>query len=421
MLKRINCFKKKPLAFTASITLIDQFLVTGCNFFTTLVVARNLSIDDFGSFSLLWTIVLLANTFQYSIVVSPMFTLGPAEPAKNKNSFYLSYFLMGLILISLLVPFIIFALKIFPVFNSINLKNINILVFCIVIITYQVHEYARAYFFSESKPIYSLIADLILIVSRFSILAIFKHLNYLGLGSIYLAIGLSFAIGFIGSFSNLNIKLNFDLQKFKYHILRNINFAKWIVLTNILQWLSGNFFIFITASYLSISSVGAISVIKSVIGPTLILFTAFDNVVTPMASQKLNQGNKLIMLGFMKRCTIAGVIPTLLVISFLAIFSNYIIGTMFGDEYIEYSYLMIWFAFAHLILFLMRPITIILNTLLMTKTMASATMVATTFSIISSLVLIKNFGLLGTMIVMTSTQLVKLVYLIGSNKKLIFS
>ena len=57
-------------------TIVDQILVSACNFVTGIILVRGLGLAAFGKFTIAYVILLLANSVQLSFISSPMITLG---------------------------------------------------------------------------------------------------------------------------------------------------------------------------------------------------------------------------------------------------------------------------------------------------------------------------------------------------------
>ena len=68
--------------------LADQSLVSGANFFPTIVLARYLGIEEFGRFTLVWMAVLFANSLQHAMVNMPMMSIGPKQAAADAPRYY---------------------------------------------------------------------------------------------------------------------------------------------------------------------------------------------------------------------------------------------------------------------------------------------------------------------------------------------
>ncbi len=66
----------------------DQALVSGANFLTAALLIRRLGADEFGVFALAWTLLLLANSVQNALVLSPMLTLSPKLAAQGAAPYF---------------------------------------------------------------------------------------------------------------------------------------------------------------------------------------------------------------------------------------------------------------------------------------------------------------------------------------------
>ncbi|HYG98198.1 MAG TPA: hypothetical protein VD837_03640, partial [Terriglobales bacterium] len=68
--------------------LVDQAIVSGCNFLTNLLVVRHLGIEQYGSFVTFNALLLYIWTWQLALFISPMMTLAPQiEDANERESF----------------------------------------------------------------------------------------------------------------------------------------------------------------------------------------------------------------------------------------------------------------------------------------------------------------------------------------------
>ena len=70
------------------IILINQIIVSGSNFLTSILILRFLGIENFGVYSFLWLFLLFFNSIQLAYIISPLLTNAPKQKAKNLNFFY---------------------------------------------------------------------------------------------------------------------------------------------------------------------------------------------------------------------------------------------------------------------------------------------------------------------------------------------
>lgn len=72
--------------------LLDQAMVSGIGFLTTIVLARLLGIEESGVFALAWIVVLFVLGVQFALLVSPMNSIGPKRPTDhNRRDFAAHY------------------------------------------------------------------------------------------------------------------------------------------------------------------------------------------------------------------------------------------------------------------------------------------------------------------------------------------
>ena len=106
--KILNYFTKKPEYY---FTLIDQIIISLCNFLVTIIILRLLGIEIFGQFSFLWLFLLLTNTVQLSYIISPMLTNAPKQSDDYLKFFYGGIFFQQIIFSLSTFLIIYFGLK----------------------------------------------------------------------------------------------------------------------------------------------------------------------------------------------------------------------------------------------------------------------------------------------------------------------
>ena len=74
-------------------SILDQALVSGANFVLSVLYARWLSADQYGSFAILLAVLLVAAGFHNALVLEPMSVLGP-KSSQDRNGGYLSSLLV---------------------------------------------------------------------------------------------------------------------------------------------------------------------------------------------------------------------------------------------------------------------------------------------------------------------------------------
>jgi len=68
--------------------VVDQGVVSLGNFATNLAIIRNLAPGDFGIYAALWSMMLLLNTLQSSLVVHPMLVIAAGSPGERARKYF---------------------------------------------------------------------------------------------------------------------------------------------------------------------------------------------------------------------------------------------------------------------------------------------------------------------------------------------
>ena len=92
-------------------SLLDQGVVSGCNFLLGVLLARLLGLNDFGVFTLCWSVLLLTAGIQNALVIYPMLTLGPKLIGRAAREYYIASFYHQMAFAILSVSIIILGAK----------------------------------------------------------------------------------------------------------------------------------------------------------------------------------------------------------------------------------------------------------------------------------------------------------------------
>ena len=68
--------------------LADQAVVSSANFLTGILVARFAGIEEYGVYVLAWVVLEIVQSFQDSLVILPMMSIGPKHADAEKPAFF---------------------------------------------------------------------------------------------------------------------------------------------------------------------------------------------------------------------------------------------------------------------------------------------------------------------------------------------
>lgn len=400
MLSKIK--NKKSLIF------LDQILVSGSNFILGIILARFLGVEGYGQFALLWLIVLFFSSLQLAYIISPMLTLG-----SKKSSFVLDRYLSTMIYLQLLFTAILmislyFFFEIAVLFDEKwDIGDLKIyIIFTTLFFLFQ--DFLRRYFIIKAQYYKLILIDSIAYLGQILIITYFIYINNLELNTVLLAIAISFLLSLMIGYMQVS-RVATDKQYKKLIFLKNWKFSKWLVYSAVLQWGSGNFFILAAGAILGSWSVGVIRVIQNTMGIFHVLFIALENILPINFSKIYKKDGYSSLIKYFKLQLKYGFVVFSILASIIYIFSSEIIGFLYGNEYIEHSYLLVGFILIYMFIYITMLQRYLLRAIEMTKVIFTSYVFTTIFAFLSSYPLVEYFELKGVLLGMCIIQIIIII------------
>jgi len=400
-----------------NLALLDQALVSATNFLTSLILARYLGLENFGIYTLAWMLILFVNCIQQALVVAPMMSIGPKQHEKDVPAYYGAAFTQQIMISGFLSLIVFLGLsqseKVLP-WPELTVLALPV---AFVILAFQMQDFIRRYFFTRGRAVHAFISDVISYFGQLLCLMTIAKSGNLTIETTLWAISATSTVAALialPAVEPLALRGDVILRQCLHHL----HFSKWLTLSAIMQWTSGNFFVAVAAAYLSSSAAGAIAAARNIVGPTLMLFTALENTIPSRAAAVYKFGGWASLLAYINQIRFVGALATAGICLTAMVFATPLMTHVFGDAYSQYAYLIYWFAPTHVLMFFIRPLSGMLRAVEHTKPIGIAAILPMIFSLVFSIPLIQAFGLHGAMIVMFGTQALMLACLAYSSFKL---
>ncbi|MEO1435314.1 MAG: lipopolysaccharide biosynthesis protein [Bacteroidota bacterium] len=392
----------------SGIVLADQAIVSGGNFLLGILLARFLGLDQYGVYALLWMVILFGLSLNQAFITKPLLSLGPKiEKAEQPN--YLSVlqgiqwgfaFLAGLLAFGVLLLGGVFDI---PVPEASVLISLPL----VMVMHLSFDFYRKACFVKGDLP-FALVLDAGVFIIQFGGLLLLWQMEALSLGDALWVVLAANGFAVLASIGRFGLP-NFHLTEVKKVVLNHFRFAKWLIGTSILQWFSGNFFIIAAGSILGTTAVGAVRIVQNVMGLTHVLFLAMENVVPVKAAIHFKEGGHRQLFWYLRKMTIKLGLPVGLMLTAMALFAPFILSILYGEEYASYSYIVVGFCIAYILVYLGHPLRFALRTLEQTKPIFIAYVCGTLFSMTAAYPLIRQWDMWGLIAGIFITQLLSLI------------
>lgn len=395
---------------TVNWALLDQALVSGVNFLTTILVARFLGVDEFGRFVFAWLIVLFAASIHASIVVWPMMSLGPKQPSDSIPGYFGAIIVQHLIYSGLTLPVLWAALWfISPLVLELQLDDLALPLAC-VMIAVQTQDALRRYLFTRDRGLAAFVNDAVRYLGQLA--ALFWLLNS-GLkdpSNVLWTIGAAATIAALLGIRSMDGVL-IKWKEFFNMVARHWSFGKWLLASAVVAGLAGNIISFTTGAVLGKEAIGAVYSSYTILGVTHILHFGMTNVILVRTAALNHSGGAASMGPYLRRVgwQLFGATAAMSLVA--AVAPAFWLGLLLGPDYEAYGYLLLWWAAIVLIESVVLPLESGLRAMEETRPAFMAELWRLVAAIVVLFPLIHWFGMTGVMVSFLVLAIVRTVSL----------
>lgn len=388
--------------------LLDQAMVSFTNFATMVLIARHLGIEEFGRFALAWAVLIAVFNLQYSLVLSPLMSIGSKLEAERMPAYFGAVIAQQIALAILSFVLLWFgttmAAVLFPAWRLGGLA----VPLAFASLTYQIHELFRRYFFTVGRPAVSTAMDFVRCFAQLLLLVWLFKAATLTTGGTLSVIGAAFAIAaLLGTYSLGGI--TWDPTVFCATTRRHWHFSKWLVASALMQWVTSNVFLVTAGAVLGVAAVGALKAAQSITNAANVLFEAIGNLAPIQAGRSLSAHGIAGLDAYISKLTRWGLIATLAIVLPTAVVPSWTLRVIYGQGFGEFGWVLAWCAGLTLFSFVMQPLHYGLAALEETRPVFVSRLVAALVGIFAAFPVAVAFGLPGVMGGITVLALVQVV------------
>jgi O-antigen/teichoic acid export membrane protein len=311
--------------------LADQVLISASNFCVMILLARTLSVEAFGEFTLAYAVLLLAQGIQSGIVTQPHNVLGAAKQGDAYRVYTTSTAVCQLLLVLLLglLSSIAAGAAFLMGWQSVWL----FLAIVPAVVTWQAQHFFRRLLYTEERLGSALINDLICCLGQvLAVTMLWRVERLTAPAALYCVSGAS---AIAAAFGAWQMRHSFFHRCFSWEAFReNWQYGKWLLGGKVIgEWLSSHLLTFLAAVALGTAAAGVLRAVHTVMGPTRMLAQVLDTVLpTQLARTLAEQGATTMRASLTSVCVWA--IPALAVYCLVAaVAAEPLMRLLFGAEY----------------------------------------------------------------------------------------
>lgn len=385
--------------------LTDQVLVSGASFATNILLARSLGLSEYGKFSAIILLQMFILSMQQASITGIFQVMFPGFDQKARIRYSASlifsevFFLLMLSIIALIANLAVPV--VFASYQPVIIPGL------LSIVLFLLQDYLRKVFLTKEQPAKALWIDAITNILQMLALAFVSIFGKLDLALACWIVALTFipsvTVGVIwlkpGKPDISEIKSTVKLHKAK---------SGWLLLSALLQWGSGNFFVVAAGWWLGAAALGALRLAQYIYGLLNVLLQAIENYTVPKAAS-IHAGGKDLgaYLKIVFKKSLLYIVPLLLLLS---VFAKQVLQLAGGADYTQYSYIMYALAFIYLLILTGNPFRVALRVHFMNKYYFTGYLIAAGFSICTARWMILTWNLNGVLAGLFLTQLILVCY-----------
>src|SRR5271170_1049578 len=383
--------------------LTDQAIVSGSNFLTTMILARGLSLAEFGKYSLLWMFILFGANIQMASIIAPMMSIGPIQRRMSERSYLgsiLSFQIVFAAAFTLLIAVGIGVLQ----FTGIPIDRAWIVPVMIANAAYQLQDFTRRVFFYRKRVVTALCGDSISYIGQLLLTWACLRFHMLSITTVLWVNALTSILAIGVALPRMPVPI-VRMKILRLALIRNWQSARYILAATLLQWTSGNLFVLMAPLFVGVSVVGAMRACQSIMNTTNIWMQGLENSLPSEASRILIASGRAGLRRYILRSL--GILGgfTAIIALIIGVAPEFWLSLIYGPHLKGYGFVLRAYGVVAFLIMLTLPLRAGLRSLENTKPIFVGYIITTVYSVISAPLLSRHFGLKGILVGIIGTQL----------------
>jgi O-antigen/teichoic acid export membrane protein len=390
----------------ASVTVLDQSLVSFTNFFISLLLARYLVPDAYGVFVIFYAVFFLLAGLNNSLVMVPMATLGASLEQRETEVYFSSLTLLQILLLTIIgLVLTVIGLTIQTLTEVTTFSRI-LFAMTIAILPHLLQDYFRKLLYTRIEIKSALKNDILSYGLKIIGVILLIGFDRLSCSHCFIVMGLGSLIGCLyGAFQN-RMLLGFDRLSLRGTLKQNWSFGRWMLANVVTQQSSNQIYIYISAGFLPTSMIGALGAARNILGFTHILLLGMDNIANPISSRRYFNHGKKGLNQLLKEFTVIGGLALVGYCLLVSFFSDSILSILYRNQYSGYGILVVLFSIQYLFAFMSRMPSYGIRAMRQPRTLFLSNLVTAIVSLSLCIPLIKYMGLYGACFGMILSQVI---------------
>jgi O-antigen/teichoic acid export membrane protein len=333
-----------------SLAVLDQGIIAASNFVIGILLARWLLPEQYGSYALAFAIFLLLSFSYQALLLEPQRVFGPSDYADWQPE-YLGVLLrihsVLALAIFLALGISAWLMHVFAPPDSLPgaLAGVTVAAPCVLLLWL-----ARGAFYVRMSPQHAITGAAVYCAVVLVGLLLVYRIRLLSPLSAFLLMALAALISSAVLLVRLKpvLKLRVSGPSWKVVFQQHWKYGRWILVSLVLSWLSGDIYYPLVCSFSGMAAGGALRALLNFYLPVAQTFSALSIFVLPYASRVYQENGPAALTGLTRRMAWLFAAAAIAYWAVLILFSKPVMHSLYGGRYMEVAPLVPWLAAASL-------------------------------------------------------------------------
>ncbi|MDH3347555.1 MAG: hypothetical protein OEM02_05565 [Desulfobulbaceae bacterium] len=382
----------------------DQAVVSGGNFLAAVLLARFLTLFEFGIFGICLVVVLFFVSVQVSLLITPLYTFLPKIDDEEECGDYISDVVFLVVVVSFVFSLVSCVILYLLPFISEQMKTTDYAILASVYIFFRLQqECIRRIFFAHQSIEQTLKADVLVFSLQLMLIILIWFHGLLTLNIAFVILGFSYALGTIYGIALLDPSFP-NCGCVCLVMRKHWNFAKWLVGGAVLSAVVRDYVILSVGLVLSPMEVGKMRAAERLGGLVGVVLQLLENVIPVRASRAYNNYGKLALYAFLKKTYFQLTLLALGIIIFFSLFSETIMSFVFGEQFSGIGIVLIGYVVTNIINVFRAPLNVLLRTFEKTSPIFWGILLGAVLNVGLAHFLVERYGLIGAVLTLVASS-----------------
>lgn len=378
--------------------LVDQAITNATSFFTGVILSRVCTKDDFGIYTLGFTIITFLLDLQTSIISTPYTIYSPKikgeEHARYTGSTIIHQVLFSMVAMMLLIcGGLLLSLGIGP-------KSLETVIWALttVVLFILLREYIRRVCFALLQINIAFMVDISIAIIQITGLLLFAHYHRLGISQAFRIMGIACLIVTCIWLITFRKKFSINLAQVSVDFKQNFYLGKWIFFSGLVWLIATQLYPWFLTHYHGSGSAGVFGVCMAAIAIANPIFYGLSNFIEPKQAHIYAQNGSIKLRQFAIKASLFFIGVLSLFCIAVVFWGDNFIKLVYGEKYAGNSIIIILLALNTLVMAANFPFSRSLFTIERADLVFKSNIFALGITVTLGLWLVRDFGTLGAAI-----------------------